>query len=94
MPERGVSQIVAKRDRLGEVLIEAQGLSDRTCYLSDLERVCETRAVVIALRGKKDLRLVGEATKRLAVDDPVAIALVIGAIRVRFNGTLSAPGRI
>ena len=40
-----------------------------------LERVREPRAVVIALGGDEDLRLVLEAPERLAVGDAVAIAL-------------------
>src|SRR5690606_23050974 len=73
--ERRVAEVVAEPDRLGEVLVEAQRAGYRARHLRDLQRVGQPRAVVVALRGDEHLRLVLEAAERLAVDDPVAVAL-------------------
>ena len=75
VPERRVPEIVAERDRLGELLVQPQHLGDRARDLRHLERVREPRAVVIAGRREEDLRLVLEPAEGLAVDDAIAIAL-------------------
>ena len=68
-------EIVAERDRLGQLLVQAQHLGDRARDLRDLERVRQPRAVVIAGRREEHLRLVLQPAERLAVDDAIAIAL-------------------
>ena len=73
--ERGVAEVVPERDRLGQILVQPQGPGDGAGDAGGLERVREPRAVVVALRVDEDLRLVLEAPERLAVDDPVAVAL-------------------
>ena len=73
--ERRVAEVVAERDRLGQLLVQPQHLGDAARDLRDLERVREPRAVVIARRREEDLRLVLQPAERLAVDDAVAIAL-------------------
>ena len=73
--KRRVAEIVTERDRLGQLLVQTEDLRDRPRDLRDLQRVREPRAVVVALRRQKDLRLVRQASKRLGVDDAVAIAL-------------------
>ena len=75
VPERRVAEVVAEPDRLGEVLVERQRPRDRPRDLRDLERVRQPRAVVVALGRDEDLRLVLQAPERLAVHDPVAVAL-------------------
>ena len=73
--ERRVAEIVAERDRLGQLLVEPQHLGDAARDLRDLERVGQPRAVVIAGRREEHLRLVLQPPERLAVDDAIAIAL-------------------
>src|SRR5262249_14864769 len=73
--ERRVAEVVAERDRLGQLLVQPQHLGDRARDLRDLERMRQARAVVIAGRREEDLRLVLETAERLAVDDAVAVAL-------------------
>ena len=77
--ERRVPEIVTEPDRLDEVLVERQRASDRARDLRHLERVGEPRAVVVAARRDEHLRLVLQPAERLAVDDPVAVALKRGA---------------
>ena len=73
--ERRVAEVVAEPDRLHEVLVEPQRPADRARDLRRLERVGEARAVVVALGRHEHLRLVLEPPERLAVHDPVAVAL-------------------
>jgi len=75
VPERRVPEVVPERDRLGQILVQAQGARDRAGDARRLQRVREPRAVVVALRVDEDLRLVVQAAEGLAVDDPVAVAL-------------------
>ena len=73
--ERRVAEVVAERDRLGQLFVQPQHLGDRPRDLRDLERVRQPRAVVVAGRREEHLRLVLQPAERLAVDDAVAIAL-------------------
>ena len=74
-----MAQVVSQCDRLGKVLVQPERRGHAAGNLGDLERVREPRAVVVALRGEKDLRLVREPAKRLAVDDAVSVALIARA---------------
>ena len=76
--ERRVSEIVAERDRFGQLLVQAQHFRDGARDLRDLERVRQARPVVIAGRREEHLRLVLQPAEGLAVDDAVAVALKRG----------------
>ena len=76
--ERRMAEVVANADRLDQVLVESQGPRHRARDLGDLDRVGETRAVVIALGQHEHLGLVLEPPERLGVDDAVAVALERG----------------
>ena len=73
--ERRVAEVVPQPDRLREVLVQPQRPRDRARDLGRLQRVREPRPVVVALRRHEHLRLVLEPPERLAVHDPVAVAL-------------------
>ena len=75
VPERRVAEIVAERDRFGQLFVQPQHLGDRPRDLRDLERVRQPGPVVIAGRREEHLRLVLQPPERLAVDDAIAIAL-------------------
>ena len=75
MAERRVTEVVPEPDRLDQILVEPQRAGDGARDLGHLERVREPRAVVVAGRGDEHLRLVLEPAERLAVDDPIAVAL-------------------
>ena len=79
MAERRVAEIVAEGNRFGELLVQPEHLGDAARDLRNLQRVRQARPVVVAGRRKEHLRLVLEAAERLAVDDPIAIALKRGA---------------
>ncbi len=82
VPERRVPQVVGQRQRLDQVLVEAQRPRDRAADLADLDGVGQPRAVVVALVVDEDLGLVLEPAEGAAVDDPVAVALEGGAVVV------------
>ena len=75
MAERGVAEVVAERDRLGEVVVNFERTRERPGDLSDLDRVGEPGAKVIALVMDEHLGFVREAAEGGRMDDPVAVAL-------------------
>ena len=91
MAERRVAEIVAERDRFGEVVVESERPGERARDLGHLDGVGEAGAEMIALVVDEDLRLVGQAAKGGRVNDPVAVALELGARRGRRLGD-EAPG--
>ena len=66
VPERRVAEIVRKRERLGEILIETERARQRPRDLGDFERVGEPCPVVIAFVKNEDLRLVLSRRKAVA----------------------------
>ena len=70
-----MTEVVAEPDRLGEVLVERECPRDGARDPGHLERVRQPRSVVVALRRDEHLGLVLEAPERLAMDDPIAVAL-------------------
>jgi hypothetical protein len=75
MAEGRVAEIVDERHRLGQILVAAQRPGQRTRDLRDLDRMGQPRAVMVALMGDEDLRLVLEPAKGRGMDDAVAVAL-------------------
>ena len=92
MPEGGVAQIVAQRDRFGEVLVQTQGPSDRASDLGDLQGVGQSDPVVVTFRGHEDLRLVLETPKGLRVHDAVPIRVEDRTQRIGLFVTLPSLG--
>ena len=86
-----VPEVVTEPDRLGQVLIQPQGTRDSARHLRDLEGVREASSVVVAPWQHEHLGLVPQPPKRLAVDDPVAVALERGAQPA--VGLRTPPGR-
>ena len=80
----------AKRDGLGQVLVQFQRSGNGAANLGDLDRVRQARAVQIAFVVDEYLGFVFQAPKRRAVNDTVAVALVFGAVRRARLGILPA----
>ena len=78
MAEGRMPQIVSERDRLGQVLIQAQRPRHGARDLLHLERMRQPRAVMCAGRRQEDLCFILQPPERLAVQDPVAVLLVAG----------------
>ena len=85
MAEGRVAEIVAERDRLGQILVQAERPCDRPRDLRDLERVGQPCAVVVALGRNEHLCLVPQPPERFRVEDAVAVALKAGAVRARLH---------
>ena len=73
--ERRVPQVVPERHRLSQLLVQPQHLGDRTGDLGHLEGVRQARPVMVAGWREEDLRLVLQASERLAVNDPISVTL-------------------
>ena len=79
VPEGCVSEVVAEGDGFGEVFVEVQGARDGAGNLADFEGVGQAGNIVVAEGRDEYLGLVLEAAECLAVEDAVAVALVLGA---------------
>jgi hypothetical protein len=91
MTERRVTEVVRQRQRLGEILVQSERTGERAGNLRDLKRVCQSRAIVIALVIDEDLRLVRQPSKSRGMDDSVAVAPEGVAARARRLLVASAP---
>src|SRR5437868_15285682 len=80
--ERRVPHVVSQRDRLRQIFVQTQRPRNRARNLRDLERMRQPCAKVIAKRLNKNLGLVLQSSKRLAMKNAVAVALKTSANRV------------
>src|SRR4051794_30177319 len=71
-----MAEVMTESDRFGENFVESQRLGDRARDLRHLEDMREPRAVVVALGREKNLSLVLQPAKGLAMNDAIAIALI------------------
>ena len=86
MPEGRMPQIMGESERLGQVLIAAQGPRQCPCNLRDFQGMGQTGTVQIALMGHKHLGLSLQPAKGRRVYDSVTIALECiahGAVSLR-----------
>jgi hypothetical protein len=83
MAERRVAEIMHQGHALGEILVDLQGPRQRARHLGHLDRVGQPGAVMIAVGTDEDLGLVLQPPEGGRVDDPVAVALEVGARRAR-----------
>src|SRR5439155_15272511 len=93
VPERGMPDVVAHGHGLDEIFIQAERTCHRAADLRDLERVRQTRAVVVADGREEHLRLVLEPAERLAMHYPVAIEGERRARRGRLLRAIAARAR-
>ena len=89
--KRGVSQVMAQSDSLGQVLVEPQGPGNGAGDAVDLQGVGHPGAVVVPLGLEEDLGLVLEAAKRLAVHNAVDVPLKAGTDGALLFLALPAP---
>ena len=92
--EGGVPQVVAERDGLSQVLVQPERPRDGAGDLRHFQRMGEARAEVVALGSEEHLGLVGKPPKRFRVQNLVAIALEVGAQRVRRAGGTAPLGAV
>ena len=95
MTEGRMPEVMRQRDGLGQVFVESQRAGDRTCNLGHLDRMSQTCTKEVSLMIDEDLGFVLETAERRAMDDAVAVALVLGAVRGRgFRIPTSARGGV
>jgi hypothetical protein len=75
MAEWRMSEVVAERNRFGELFVEPQDFGDGPGNLRHLERVRQPGPIVVTSRRKEHLRLVLQPTERLGVNDAIPVAL-------------------
>ena len=87
MAERRVAEVVRQRQRLGEILVEAERAGERPGDLRHFQGVGQPGAVMVALVEHEHLGLVLQAAERGRMDDPVGVAPERVAARARrFRG--------
>src|SRR5262245_59620079 len=74
MTEGRMAEVVGERQRLSQILIEAERAGERTRDLGDLQGVAHTGAEVSAVVKDEDLGLVREPPECGCMDDAVAVA--------------------
>ncbi len=74
-----MTEVVGQGDRLGQVVVEAQGVGDGARDLRHFQRMGQPGAEVVALVGDEHLGLLLKAAEGGAVDDAVAIPREGGA---------------
>ena len=73
--ERRMAEVVAERNRLGQILVERESAAERAGELRNLDGVRQPRAEMVALVVHEHLRLVRKAAEGGRMDDAVAVAL-------------------
>ena len=81
-----MAEVVRQRDGFGQVFVEPQGAGEGAGDLGDFQGVGQPRPVMVLFGVNEDLRLVLEPPKGLGVQDPVPVALELGADGVRRFG--------
>ena len=74
VPERGMTEVVGKRQRLGQILIKPKLAGERAGDLGDFQSVSQPGAVVIAFVEHENLGFVLQAPERRGMDHPVTVA--------------------
>jgi hypothetical protein len=78
-----MTDIVAERKRLGQILIEGEGTSDCPGDLTDFDGMGEAVAEVVRKARRENLSLILEAAEGAGVHEAVTVALELGAVGVR-----------
>ena len=86
MAERRMAEIVGERQRLGQVLVEAERAGERAGDLGHFQRMGQPGAEMVAFVEDEDLGLVRQPAKRGGMDDAVAVAAEVVAGRARRLG--------
>src|SRR6266700_4060891 len=80
--KRRMANVVNQSESLGKFGVDAESGGYGPCDLRDFERVREAIAEMIGITGGKNLRFGLKAAKSTRVNDAVAVARVLGTIRV------------
>jgi hypothetical protein len=75
-----MAQVVSQADAFDQVFVSSQGACQRTANLSDLQGMCQARAIIITFIVDKNLGLIFQAPECGCVQNTVAVALETGAV--------------
>jgi hypothetical protein len=92
--KRRMTDVVAQGQRLGEFFIEMERRSHGAGDLGHFNGVGEPVPKMIRDAGRKDLSFIFKASKSPRMDDAVAIALELTAVRMRQFGISPAPASL
>ena len=73
--ERRVAEVVGHAEAFSEIVVQPHDARDAARDLGHFERMCQPRAVVIALVRNEDLCFAAQAPKGARMDHPILIAL-------------------
>ena len=88
--EGRMADVVSQGQRFGKIGIQIQSAGNGARHLRDFESVSEAIAEVIGVAGGEDLRFGFEAAEGARMDDAVAVAGVIVAVRMLRLGVATA----
>src|ERR687885_1807480 len=81
-----MAEVMAQTDRFDQIFVETERTRYRACDLRHLQRMRQSRTVMIALRCYEDLGLMLEPPERLGMQYPVTITLkACTSTRLRFG---------
>src|SRR5262249_59111959 len=89
MSKRRVAQIVRKRNRFRQILVQAQRAGDSTTDRRNLDGMRQASAQVVARPVEKNLGLVFHAAERARMNDACAVPLKLCPIGVARLGVLT-----
>jgi len=92
VPEGRVAEVVDKGECFGEIHVEAKGSGDGAGDLSNLKRVSQAVAEVIAVAAGENLRLGLKAAEGARMDDAVSVPLKVVAVGVLRFGEAASTG--
>src|SRR3546814_4453027 len=78
----GVAEIVGKRQRFGQILVELEAARQPAGDLRHLDAMRQPGTIMVALGCDEDLGLVLESAKGRRMDDPIPIALEAGSRQI------------
>jgi hypothetical protein len=81
--EGRVANIVNERERFGELGVQAERGGNGACDLRDFERMRQAIAEMVGVARGEDLRLGFETAERAGMNNAVAVARVVTAVRMR-----------
>src|SRR5580658_9438458 len=92
VPEWRMPEIVHQGERLGQIGVQSELTSDGARNLRDLNGVRQAIAEVVGISARENLSLRLQAAEGASVNDAIAVALIVVAVRMRRLGMASSTG--
>jgi hypothetical protein len=92
MTEGRMAEIVTESRCLGEILVKTKSPGNYARYLSHLESVCKTGAIMISRGSQEHLSFVHKSAEGLRMNYLVSVALKLGSVFALFAGMIPPLG--